>query len=194
MANCLEDSLVSVGYCEWGKFIWAWKTWWHSACQCPEKESYQNSKQNFLTGVKAGGLWCEYRFSDSWVSVIFLCFVLFFKARLHNRQSVTVLTSWKVSSTGIPTRNHTNGASWKQDSSQVKLKGGQQCDLTLETWKHTIQRMDMYNWQSGVKKLILHVRIQRKVHCTAVVRDLTILKRRAKAIITAAFWQFTICR
>lgn len=103
----------------------------------PRKRNLSELKARSVTGHWERLLHHHYHQSKGFVtlaneySVISLWF--FFQARLHNGQSITVLTSWKVSSTGIPTRNHTNGASWKQDSSQMKLKEG--LNVTLH-WKH----------------------------------------------------------
>ena len=129
--------------------------------------------------------------STGLVTLELVLFPFVFQARLHNGQSVTVLTSWKVSSTGVPTRNHTNGANWKQDSSKVKLKGGLKCDLTLETWMPMYnKKMNMHTRQSGVNYCMWE--IQSKVHCAAVVQELQYWKEELKH--TATFWQFTISR
>lgn len=110
----------------------------------PRKRNLSELKARSVTGHWERLLHHHYHQSKGfvvWVQVLWLLrmstvlfpFVFFFQARLHNGQSITVLTSWKVSSTGIPTRNHTSGASWKQDSSQMKLKEG--LNVTLH-WKH----------------------------------------------------------
>ena len=107
-----------------------------------------------------------------------MLFPFVFQARLHNGQSVTVLTSWKVSSTGVPTRNHTNGASWKQDSSKMKLKRGLKCDLTLQTWMPTIKNEHAY---LTIWHKLLHVRNPKQSTLCSCSSRVAILKRRAEA-------------
>ena len=124
-------------------------------------------------------------------------FPFVFQTRLHNRQSVTVLTSRKVSSTGIPTRNHTNGTSWKQDSSKIRLKEGlkcDKCDLALETWKQ-IKEWTCILDNPAMHK-IPHVRNPKK-STLYTVQELTIINspwRKEELKLTPAFWQFTNSR
>ena len=111
------------------------------------------------------------------VTLELVLFPFVFQARLHNRQSVTVLTSWKVSSTGIQTRNHTNSTSWEQDSSKIKLNVGLNCGLAPETWKHTIQRMNLRTWQSGIKYRMWE--IQRNVYRSSRVDNIILGEKKS---------------